>query len=70
MPRKPEPPSPTWDVFKIAKKSIWLGTVEATDATQAIENGAEQFRQLAHESDGGCGGDEPTPAMTLDSPSA
>ncbi len=38
MPRKPEPPPlSSWDVFKIAKKSVWLGTVEAPDKSAAIE---------------------------------
>jgi hypothetical protein len=37
MPRKPEPPPlSTFDVFRVAHKAIWLGTVEATDERDAI----------------------------------
>ena len=48
MAKKPEPPPPsTWDVFKIAKKSIWLGSVEAPDKAAAIEKAAEEFKAEA-----------------------
>jgi hypothetical protein len=37
MPKKPEPPKPTsWDVYKIAKKAVWLGTVEAPDKRYGV----------------------------------
>ena len=43
MPRKPEPPPlSTWDVFRVAHKAIWLGTVEATDERDAIEKVAKE----------------------------
>jgi hypothetical protein len=45
MARKPEPPPlSSWDVFKIAKKAVWLGIVEAPDKAAAIEKAAEQFK--------------------------
>jgi hypothetical protein len=29
MPCKPEPPKPTrWNIYKVAAKAIWLGTIE------------------------------------------
>jgi Ser/Thr protein kinase RdoA (MazF antagonist) len=34
----------TWDVFKIAEKAVWLGTVEAPDKQAAIEKAAEEFK--------------------------
>jgi hypothetical protein len=37
----------TWDIFKIAKKAIWLGTVEAPDKQAAIEKGAQEFKTEA-----------------------
>jgi hypothetical protein len=43
MPRKPEPPPlSTWDVFRVAHKAIWLGTVEAADERDAIERVAKE----------------------------
>jgi len=43
MPRKPEPPPlSTWDVFRVAHRAIWLGTVEATDERDAIEKVAKE----------------------------
>jgi hypothetical protein len=43
MPRKPEPPPlSTFDVFRVAHKAIWLGTVEATDERDAIEKVANE----------------------------
>jgi hypothetical protein len=45
MAKKPEPPKPTsWDVYKIAKKGMWLGTVEAPDKQSAIEKAATEFK--------------------------
>jgi hypothetical protein len=38
MAKESEPPTPaTWDVYKIAKKAIWLGTIEAPDKKGAVE---------------------------------
>jgi hypothetical protein len=37
MAKKPEPPKPmSWDVYKIAKKAMWLGTVEVPDKGAAV----------------------------------
>jgi hypothetical protein len=45
MAKKPEPPKPTsWDVYKIAEKAVWLGTVEAPDKQSAIEKAAVEFK--------------------------
>jgi hypothetical protein len=45
MTEKPEPPTPaSWDVYKIAKKAIWLGTVEAPDKQAAVEKAAQEFK--------------------------
>jgi hypothetical protein len=44
MAKKPKPPPlSSWDVFKIAKKAVWLGTVEAPDKAAAIEKAAQEF---------------------------
>jgi hypothetical protein len=38
MAKKPEPPLlSTFDVFRVAHKAIWLGTVEASDERDAIQ---------------------------------
>jgi hypothetical protein len=37
----------TWDVFKIVKKSVWLGTVEAPDRHAAIEKAVQEFKTEA-----------------------
>jgi hypothetical protein len=43
--KKPEPPKPiVWNVYKIASKAVWLGTVEALDEASAIEKGAAEFK--------------------------
>ncbi len=43
MPRKPEPPPlSSFDVFKLAKKAVWLATIEATDEHDAIKKVAEE----------------------------
>ncbi len=45
MPRKPEPPpSTSWDVYKVAAKVIWLGTLEAPNKKAAIEAAAKEFK--------------------------
>jgi hypothetical protein len=45
MARKPEPPKPVrWNVYKIASKAVWLGTVEAPDEAAAIEKAAAEFK--------------------------
>jgi hypothetical protein len=48
MAKKPETPQLSiWDIFKIAKKSVWLGSVEASDKAAAIEKGAQEFKTEA-----------------------
>ena len=43
MERKPDPPSlSSFDVFKLAKKAVWLATIEATDERDAIEKVAKE----------------------------
>jgi hypothetical protein len=45
MAKKPKPPKPTsFDVYKIAEKATWLGTVEAPDKQAAVENAAQEFK--------------------------
>jgi hypothetical protein len=45
MAKKPEPPKPTsFDVYKIAEKALWLGTVEAPDKQAAVESAAQEFK--------------------------
>jgi hypothetical protein len=45
MAKKPEPPKPTsFDVYKIAEKAIWLGTVEAPDKQAAVKSAAQEFK--------------------------
>jgi hypothetical protein len=45
MAKKPEPRKPiSWDVYKIAKKAVWLGTVEAPDKQAAVERAAAEFK--------------------------
>ena len=34
----------TWDVYKVAEKSILLGTVEAPDKQAAVEKTAQEFK--------------------------
>jgi hypothetical protein len=48
MAKKPEPPPlSTWDVYKVAAKSVWLGTVEARDKAAAVEKAAQEFKTEA-----------------------
>jgi hypothetical protein len=46
MAKKPEPsPKPmSWNVYKIAKKAVWLGTVVAPDKSAAVEKAAQEFK--------------------------
>jgi hypothetical protein len=34
----------TWDVYKVAKKAIWLGAVEAPNKHAAIAKAAQEFK--------------------------
>ena len=53
MAKKPEPTKPIiWNVYKIAKKAVWLGTVEAPDKLSAIKKAAAEFKCLAAIRDG------------------
>jgi len=48
MAREPEPPKPTtWTIYKIAARQTWIGSVEATNQAEAIENAAKEFNQPA-----------------------
>jgi hypothetical protein len=48
MPRKPKQPAPTsWSIYKIAKKAIWLSTVDAPDKQAAVEKAAQEFKTEA-----------------------
>jgi hypothetical protein len=43
--KQPEPPQPVaWSIYKFAAKLQWLGVVEATDETEAIEEAAKEFK--------------------------
>jgi hypothetical protein len=45
---QPEPAQTIrWDVYKVAVKSVWLGTVEAPDKQAAIDKGAQEFKAEA-----------------------
>ena len=45
MARKPEPPPlSSWDVYKVADKTVWLGRIEAPDKHAAIEKAAIEFK--------------------------
>jgi hypothetical protein len=49
MAKKPEPPKPTsWTIYKLAAKTVRLGTVEAPDEAAAIEKTAAEFRVPAN----------------------
>jgi len=47
MGKQPTKPPLRWDIYKAASKAKLIGTVEAADADEAIEKGAEQFNQPA-----------------------
>jgi hypothetical protein len=45
MAKKPVPLNPTsWDVYKIAEKSVWLGAVEAPDKRAAVKKASVEFK--------------------------
>jgi hypothetical protein len=46
MAKNPEPPLElaAWSVYKIAKKALWLGIVDAPNEQAAIEKAAEEFK--------------------------
>ena len=43
-PPQPEPPQTTWTIYKFASRLQWLGTDQATDTREAIEEAAKEFR--------------------------
>jgi hypothetical protein len=36
--------SPSWNIYRPARKAVWVGTVEAADADKAIEKPAKEYR--------------------------
>ena len=45
MAKQPEPPAPKrFEIFKIARKAEWVGSVEATDEGAAIQKATEEFK--------------------------
>jgi hypothetical protein len=45
MAQKPEPPKlKIWNIYKVAAKAIWLGTVEAPDRRNAIAKASVEFK--------------------------
>jgi hypothetical protein len=45
MAKKPEPPNlKIWNIYKVAAKAIWLGTVEAPDRRNAIAKASVEFK--------------------------
>jgi hypothetical protein len=49
MPKRPSPdkPQPTplsWDIYRAASKAKWIGSVEESDESSAIEKAADQFK--------------------------
>jgi hypothetical protein len=48
MAKKPKPSTPiSWDIYRVARKSVRLGTVKAPDKHAAIQKGAEEFKAEA-----------------------
>jgi hypothetical protein len=44
MAKKPEQLKPIrWSIYEIAKKAVWLGTVEVPDKQAAVEKAAQEF---------------------------
>jgi hypothetical protein len=54
MAKKPElpPELAAWSVYKIAKRAVWLGLVEAPNERAAIEKAAEEFKVPAEAAGG------------------
>jgi hypothetical protein len=45
MAKKPELTLlPSFDIYKVVAKAVWLGTVEAPDKVAAIRKAAEEFK--------------------------
>jgi len=43
--KPPEPPKlKIWNIWKVAAKAIWLGTIAAPDRRSAIAKGAQEFK--------------------------
>ena len=47
MPRKPQLPSlmTSWAIYRAVHGAVWLGAVDATDEANAIEKGAQEFKE-------------------------
>jgi hypothetical protein len=47
MPKKPQLPSlmTGWAIYRAVHRAVWLGTVDATDEVNAIEKGAQEFKE-------------------------
>jgi len=46
-PSKPQSPL-SWNIYRAAKKAVWVGMVEAADADKAIEKAAKQYKVPAY----------------------
>jgi hypothetical protein len=46
-PCKPQSPL-SWNIYRAAKKAVWVGMVEAADADKAIEKAAKQYKVPAY----------------------
>ena len=45
MAKKPEPPTPiTWDVYRAAHKPKIVGSMQASDADEAVQKAAQEFK--------------------------
>jgi hypothetical protein len=44
---KPQLPSlmTGWAIYRAVHRAVWLGTVDATDEADAIEKGAQEFKE-------------------------
>jgi hypothetical protein len=44
MAKKPELPEPSWAIYKVVARAVWLGTVEAPTEVAAIGKAAQEFK--------------------------
>jgi hypothetical protein len=44
MAKKPELPEPSWAIYKVVARAVWLGTVEAPTEVAAVERAAQEFK--------------------------
>ncbi len=47
MPKQLQLPAQTtgWAIYRAVHRAVWLGTVDATDEANAIEKGAQEFKE-------------------------